>query len=107
MTRRTMLAVTLGAVWLATASPILAQDQSAARPAVAQLDLNTASSQELQSLPGIGPRTAERILEYRQQRGRFEKIEELMNVRGIGEKSFLKLRTLVVVTPPKQKVAGS
>jgi competence protein ComEA len=107
MNRRTMLAVTIGAIWLATAGPALAQAKPESRPPTAPLDLNTASIQELQGLPGVGPRTAERILEYREQRGRFEKIEDLMNVRGIGEKSFLKLRALVVVTPPKSKSAGS
>jgi len=107
MNRRTMLAVTIGAIWLATTGPALAQAKSESRPPAAPLDLNTASIQELQGLPGVGPRTAERILEYREQRGRFEKIEDLMNVRGIGEKSFLKLRALVVVTPPKSKSAGS
>jgi competence protein ComEA len=66
---------------------------SAARP----IDLNAATARELEALPGIGARTAQRILEYRQKSGGFKKIEELMNVRGIGEKSFLRLKPLVTV----------
>ncbi len=69
--------------------------------AAAPLNLNTATEADLAKLPGIGPATATRILEYRQKNGPFKKIEELMNVRGIGEKAFLKLKPLVAVVPPK------
>lgn len=67
------------------------------------LNLNTATLAQLEDLPGIGRATAERILEYRQKIGGFTKIEQLMNVRGIGEKSFLKLKPLIVVTPKTEK----
>ena len=69
--------------------------------AAAQVNLNTATAAELAKLPGIGPAVAARIVEYRQKNGGFKKAEELMNVRGIGEKMFLKLKPLVTVTPPK------
>jgi|TARA_B100001971_G_scaffold208955_2_gene231655 competence protein ComEA len=65
------------------------------------IDLNQASAVQLESLPGIGERTAERIIEYRRQNDGFKKVEELMNVRGIGERSFLRLRPLVTVGEPK------
>jgi competence protein ComEA len=69
--------------------------------AAAPVNLNTASVAQLESLPGIGKSTAERILEYRDKSGGFKKVEDLMNVRGIGEKSFLKLKPLVTVVAAK------
>ena len=54
-----------------------------ATPASA-VNLNSASVAQLQTLPGIGASTAQRIVEYRQKNGAFKKIDELMNVKGIG-----------------------
>lgn len=68
----------------------------AAKPG-AMVNINTATVAELEQLPGIGAKTAARILDYRQTKGPFKKIEELMNVQGIGEKSFLKLRAQLTV----------
>jgi competence protein ComEA len=59
------------------------------------MDLNQASAAQLESLPGLGVVTAERIIAYREEHGGFKKTEELMNVRGIGERNFLRLRPLV------------
>jgi competence protein ComEA len=83
-----------------------AAPESASRPG-AIVNINTATSAQLQTLPGVGERTAERILEYRQKSGGFKKIEELMNVQGIGEKSFLKLKPLVTVGPAKTETAST
>ncbi len=55
------------------------------------LNLNTATVSQLQQLPGIGPKMAERIIAYRKQHGRFQHIQELMDVEGIGPKKFAKL----------------
>lgn len=75
-----------------------ASTRSGAKPAVtAVVNINSASTTDLATLPGIGAKTAERIVEYRQKNGPFKKIEELMNVRGVGEKSFLKLRPQLTV----------
>ena len=68
----------------------------AAKPA-AIVNINTATAAEFEQLPGIGAKTAARIVDYRQKKGPFKKIEELMNVQGIGEKSFLKLRPQLTV----------
>jgi len=71
------------------------------------VNLNTATPAQLDALPGIGPKVAARIVEYRQKNGGFKKVEELMNVQGIGEKLFLKLKPLVSVTPAKAERAGT
>lgn len=94
--------------WLAMlvvlALPALAAAQetpAAAGPAVAAVNINTATQQQLEELPGIGVQTAIRIIEFRQKNGPFRKVEELMNVKGIGEKSFLKLKPRLTVGTPK------
>ena len=71
--------------------------RGAAKPSVV-VNLNTATATELEKLPGIGAKTAARIVEYRQKKGPFKKPEELMNVQGIGEKSFLKLKSQITIT---------
>ena len=68
-----------------------------AATASAPINLNTATVAQLETLPGIGSRTAQLIVEHRQKNGGFKKIEELMNIKGIGEKSFLKIKPLVTV----------
>ncbi len=71
-----------------------------------KIDLNTATRSQLDGLPGIGPVIAERILELREKSGPFKRIEDLMNIRGIGEKKFLKLKDLITVETPKQQSEG-
>lgn len=59
------------------------------------IDLNTATAEQLQTLPGIGPSYAKNILDYRAQHGRFASVDELANIRGIGQKRLEKIRSHV------------
>lgn len=63
------------------------------------LDLNRATDRDLDALPGVGPKLAERIMKYRQSVGIFHSLDELRAVKGIGKKKFEQLRPLVTVTP--------
>ena len=71
---------------------------SSKRPHQGLLDLNRATSQDFDALPGVGPKLAERILEYRQSVGIFHSPDELREVKGIGKKKFERIRSLVTVT---------
>jgi len=83
--------------------PFLAQaaQQAAAPPAAKstgdKVNINSAGLDELQKLPSVGPKIAQRILDYRKQNGNFKKVEDLMKVRGIGEKVFLKMKDQLTV----------
>lgn len=61
------------------------------------ININKAESTELQKLSGVGPSTAEKIITYRNEFGQFKRIEDLMNVSGIGEKTFAKLKKSISV----------
>lgn len=63
----------------------------------ALININTAGSDELQRLNGVGPATAQKIIDFRTKRGAFSRIEDIMNVSGIGAKTFEKLRDYITV----------
>ena len=100
------LPLVLVAALLSVPSPVLAQ--RAARPPVSArvvstevVNLNSATADQIATLPGIGPKTADLVVQYRVKNGPFKKIEEIMNVRGIGEKSFLKMKDRLTVAQGK------
>lgn len=70
------------------------------------VNINQAGVAELQELPGIGPAIAQRIVEYRDKNGPFRRVEDLLNVRGIGEKKFQRLKDRVTVGPREEKPAA-
>jgi comEA protein len=86
------------------AAPMISAGQAGpsakATPAVV-ININTATAEQLDSLPGVGAKLASRIVDYRQKNGGFKKVEDLMNVQGIGEKNFLKLKPLITIGQPR------
>jgi competence protein ComEA len=106
MRRLSLVLGTVLAVLIATAPAASAQEK-AEKPKPASsatpINLNTATAAQLETLPGIGTRTAQLIVEHRQKNGNFKKVEELMNIKGIGEKSFLKIKPMVTVGVDKDR----
>jgi competence protein ComEA len=99
-------ALVLIAALTAVAMPLSAQraatpPAAASMPSPAIVNLNSATAAQIATLPGIGPKTAELVVQYRQKNGNFKKIEEIMNVRGVGEKSFLKIKDRLTVAEAK------
>jgi competence protein ComEA len=62
-----------------------------------KVNINTATAEQLQTLPGIGPALAKAIIDHRTKNGKFGKIEELINVKGVGQKKFQKMKDRLVV----------
>ena len=86
--------------------PALAEDTTAEKGVV---NINTATKKELILLPGIGKKTAQAIIDYREKVGKFEAPEDIIKVKGIGKKTFEKIRDMIVVegettlSPKKKK----
>jgi len=95
MKRLTAKAVLIGLALGLIVSPIVSA-QTAAK-AGDKVNINTASLAELEKLPRIGPQIAQRILDYRKENGNFKKVEDILKVRGIGEKVFEQLKDLITV----------
>lgn len=83
------LCLVIGVV-VALALPLWAEE-------AAKININQASVAELMNLKGIGPEYAERIVEYRDKHGSFEKVEDIMSVSGIGLKTFEAIKDLICV----------
>ena len=66
-------------------------------PQIVRVNINTAAAEELMTLPGIGEVRAASIIAYREQQGEFEKIEDIMNVKGIKTGIFSKINSLICV----------
>ena len=93
--------------WVPAGGPVgliagaLAQQAAEVREPI---EVNQASEAELQEVPGIGPTMARRIVEWREKNGRFERLDDLLNVRGIGVKTLAKLRPYLRVDNQQEGV---
>ncbi|HET9400605.1 MAG TPA: helix-hairpin-helix domain-containing protein [Candidatus Acidoferrales bacterium] len=87
------------ALILALATGCIAETKKKVPPS-RPIDVNTASSEQLQQLPGIGPVLAKRIIDYRKSSGPFRNVDELMAVKGISEKRMENIRKYVMVKNP-------
>lgn len=77
--------------------PGYSQQNRSGQSAIKKININTATAQELTTLPRIGPKKAAAIIEFRNKNGKFQRIEDIMKVKGIGEKTFLRLKDLITV----------
>jgi len=62
-----------------------------------KVNLNTATQEQLQTLPGVGPAIAQRIIEHRNKNGKFNRIEDILNIKGVGEKIFQRIKDRLTV----------
>lgn len=100
--KRLGVLVVLAAALLVAPAGLAAQSKK--KPLLRPVNINTANFEELQRVPGIGPKTAQRILDARKSVGRFRSVDELLAVPGMGEKRLAKMRQyLTVGTEPKTK----
>ncbi len=79
------------------------QGQAVQKTSEKKVNINTASLTELQELPRIGEKVAQRIIDFRKENGKFKKIEEIMKVQGIGEKVFNQIKDRITVESPPEK----
>ena len=96
MTRTSLAVALLLCVGLIFA-PISGFAQKSKAVSNEKVNLNTASLEQLQTLPGVGPAMAKKIVEHRTKIGKFTKIDEILNVKGIGEKKFQKMKDRLAV----------
>ena len=68
------------------------------KPPLKPININTANSEELQQVPGIGPATADKILQMRKSYGAFKSVDDLLSIRGIGKKRLEKMRKYLTVS---------
>jgi competence protein ComEA len=92
MTFRNVVSIGLGAALAALLSGSVLAAEAAKGGPVSKVNINTATVDQLTAVPGIGPKLAARIVEYRQKAGGYKSVQEVLNVKGIGEKSFEKLQ---------------
>ena len=101
---KTLTALMLVLTLAASSAPVSAATPAATKAGASEarpIDLNTADSAALESVPGIGKSLSQRILAFREKNGAFQSVDDLLKVQGIGEKSIQKLRPYLTVAKAK------
>ena len=98
MNNRKMILIVLAAILIGWLSMV-----NAGAAEIQKVNINTAAAEELAQLNGVGPVIAARIIAYREKSGPFKMPEDLMQVRGIGQKVFAANQDLIVVRDPESK----
>jgi competence ComEA-like helix-hairpin-helix protein len=103
MRPRTTIAALLAAFFFLACVLSHAKKEPPSKP----IDLNAASAKELQELPGVGPVTAQRILDLRAKNGKFKRVEDLLAVRGISQTKLDAIRPYVTVSAPPASTSAN
>jgi competence protein ComEA len=97
--KRRILAVASAITGILLCANLLAAASHKKKPSAHPIDLNTATIEQLEELPGIGPVTAKRIIEFREKSGPFRKVEDLLAIPRISKARLEKLRPYVKISP--------
>jgi competence ComEA-like helix-hairpin-helix protein len=91
---------------LCSALLLVAAGNAKKNPPATPLDLNTATAAQLEEVPGIGPATAKAIVQFRRKSGPFERIEDLLAIRGISARKLEQMRPYVTISKPAPRKPG-
>jgi comEA protein len=98
--RQYKIYVRFSLLFLAVCLVVSALSAATKKPPLKPININNASSDELQQVPGIGPVTADKILQMRKSYGAFKSVDDLVAIRGIGKKRLDKMRKYLTVSKP-------
>jgi competence protein ComEA len=106
MSRIVAILVALGVAGLVLAGPAVAVAAPAKSAPTAKINLNSATADQLTTVPGVGKTLADRIVAHRQKEGPFRSVQDLLNVKGVGEKNLAKIQGYFVVGEGSRPAAG-
>jgi competence ComEA-like helix-hairpin-helix protein len=103
MHRRTIAFAAALCLMLALSAASFARPEHKKQPPPSPLDLNAATADQLEQLPGVGPKMAKAIVDFRQKSGPFRRVDELLAIKGITKERLDKIRPFVKIVAPDVK----